>query len=214
MPRSLYVASNKHVFASSKPKFSEKVTPMSNQNRRVINFEVHPALRHGAYSGLALLPGESEAGFRKLRDGLYAEYKPNTPSLRYAVDDMTRYMWRLHHLYIYRFGEEARRRLQKTSAEFVAQAQSEFMLLSSRRVHEAKVAAEERARDELTSAWTLVELGDVLTFDYLTRELEIAERLERAIERCIKRIVLTRGVHSLTPSLSSSQSSKGNDKAA
>lgn len=187
---------------------------MNNQNRRVINFAVHPALRHGAYSGLTLLPGEDPAAFRKLRDALYEEYKPDSPSLRCAVNDMARYMWRLQHLDIYRFGEEARRRLKKTSAEFVAAAESRFMGGTSDRIREAKAAAEEHARNELTSAWTLVELGDVLTFEYLTRELEIAERLERAIERCLKRILLARGAHSLTPSLPASQSSKGVDKAA
>jgi hypothetical protein len=38
--------------------------------------ECHPALKHGAYSATALLPGENPADFRELHQCLIAELAP------------------------------------------------------------------------------------------------------------------------------------------
>ena len=37
----------------------------------------HPALKHGAYSAIAVLPGESRAEFEKLHRDLMAEFTPS-----------------------------------------------------------------------------------------------------------------------------------------
>jgi hypothetical protein len=37
---------------------------------------IPPALRHGVYSGMALLPGEDPVAFQKFRDEILAEYQP------------------------------------------------------------------------------------------------------------------------------------------
>jgi hypothetical protein len=38
---------------------------------------LHPAVKHGAYSATAVLPGESQAEFEKLHRGLVAELIPS-----------------------------------------------------------------------------------------------------------------------------------------
>ena len=38
---------------------------------------IPPALKHGAYAGTAVLPGESQAAFKKLHRGLIAEFIPS-----------------------------------------------------------------------------------------------------------------------------------------
>jgi hypothetical protein len=38
---------------------------------------VHPALKHGGYSGIALLPGEDPAAFQQLHSDLIAEFAPD-----------------------------------------------------------------------------------------------------------------------------------------
>ena len=37
----------------------------------------HPAIKHGAYSAIAVLPGESRAEFEKLHRDLMAEFTPS-----------------------------------------------------------------------------------------------------------------------------------------
>ena len=44
---------------------------------RTRNDRKHPALKHGAYSAIAVLPGESRAEFEKLRRDLVAEFTPS-----------------------------------------------------------------------------------------------------------------------------------------
>ncbi len=49
-------------------------------------------------------------------------------------------------------------------------------------------------------------MGEVLTFDHLNKELEIAERLSRQKERLLKQLMFARGVKSLSFSASASAS--------
>ena len=43
-------------------------------------------------------------------------------------------------------------------------------------------------------------MGDKVTTDYLFNELEVIDRLDALIDRCIKRLLMVRGVKSITPS--------------
>ena len=38
--------------------------------------QIPPALKHGGYSGMTLLPGEDPAAFKKLHDDLLAVFSP------------------------------------------------------------------------------------------------------------------------------------------
>ena len=73
-------------------------------------------------------------------------------------------------------------------------------------VWRAEKAAAEKATEELGSAWGLIEMGEVLTFDHLNKELEISERLSRQKERLLKQLMFARGVKSLSLSASASAS--------
>ncbi len=57
-----------------------------------------PALRHGGYSGLTLLPGEDPAAFEKHHRELIAEYHPIGCSEREIVAHFAHLMWRRQHL--------------------------------------------------------------------------------------------------------------------
>jgi hypothetical protein len=61
----------------------------------------------------------------------------------------------------------------------------------------------EKAKEELGGLYELTEIGEVATFDGLTKELEIQERLDAAINRCIKQLLMVKGVKSLTAAPSS-----------
>jgi hypothetical protein len=60
-----------------------------NQNERSPN-----ALKHGAFSGMAILPGEEEAEFQRLRVSLIGEWNPIGPTEEDAVLDIAKGLWR------------------------------------------------------------------------------------------------------------------------
>jgi hypothetical protein len=59
-------------------------------------------------------------------------------------------------------------------------------------------AAESQARNELGELYALVEMGEEATLDHLMKQLEVQDRLDAAIDRCIKRLLLVRGVKSMS----------------
>ena len=67
-----------------------------------------------------------------------------------------------------------------------------------RLVADSRRAAEEQARKELGDEYELIKIGKAATFDGLIKELEIRERLEAAIARCLKQLLLVRGVKSIS----------------
>ena len=58
----------------------------------------HPALKHGAYSAIAVLPGESRAEFEKLRRGLMAEFSPSGALEDHIVMTIAHLTWRKKNL--------------------------------------------------------------------------------------------------------------------
>ncbi|MGC1957694.1 MAG: hypothetical protein WA683_08665, partial [Pseudolabrys sp.] len=51
---------------------------------------------------------------------------------------------------------------------------------------------------ELGGIYELVEAGEASTFDGLSKELDIQERLDAAISRCLKRLLFVRGIKSIS----------------
>ena len=65
--------------------------------------------------------------------------------------------------------------------------------------HEEQMhAAEDQAQKELGEIYKLITAGDATTFDGLMKELDIQERLDAAISRCLKQLLLVRGVKSIS----------------
>lgn len=52
--------------------------------------KISPALKHGGYSGLTLLPGEDRFAFEKLRRELFDELKPQGRLEQEIVTDIAR----------------------------------------------------------------------------------------------------------------------------
>ena len=163
-----------------------------------------PALKHGAYSGMGLLPGENPAEFKKLLEDLIAELNIDGPSEHAIALKLTHVMWREQHLAIYRYAAQARKRYSEIRSELAPQRQPSVTdliggsKLDPEELRKAEKKAEKKASEELGSAWRLVEMGDVLTLEHLSKELEIAERLSRQKERLLKQLMLVRGVKSIS----------------
>jgi hypothetical protein len=64
-------------------------------------------------------------------------------------------------------------------------------------------AAEEQARQELGDVYKLIDIGEPATIDGLMKELDIKERLDGLISKCLRQLLMVRGVKSLSAASSS-----------
>lgn len=173
---------------------------------------IPPALRHGVYSGMTLLPGEDRAAFEKSHQEIIAEYNPTGRSEESIVENLCRLMWRRQNLSTYGLAECARRKSSQIYACLSPpfDPSLEFSLRQETRSPEELQALHEKADKEaqvqLGEALELVEAGDVATTDYLLNELSIIERLDQMIDRCLKQLLLVRGLKSISsPSAATSR---------
>jgi hypothetical protein len=179
----------------------------------------HPAVKHGAYSATAVLPGESRAEFEKLHRDLIAEFAPSGVLEDDIVMTIARYVWRKQNLMTLHIAKLAGSRRDAIRSEKV---NSEF---PSRWLHpaddpviyaELSRVADDQARKELGETYELIEAGRAATFDGLKEELETLERLDAAINRCLKQLLMVRGVKSVAaaPPSASPKRITGPSKAA
>jgi hypothetical protein len=61
-------------------------------------------------------------------------------------------------------------------------------------------AAEEQGRQELGDVHRLIDIGEPATIKGLMKELDIKERLDDLIFKCLKQLLMVRGVKFLSPS--------------
>ncbi len=100
---------------------SNRLTQRSTLNRareasqRPRNFR--RPLKHGAYSGMSLLPGEDPAEFEKQHKKLIAEYAPTGHHEHEIIETVARLMWRKRCLWSYGLAEFARKRLSAIELE-------------------------------------------------------------------------------------------------
>lgn len=237
-----------------------------NRLREPSQRQFRPALKHGAYSGMSLLPGEDPAEFEKLHKELVAEYAPTGQHEHEIVETIARLIWRKRCLCSYGLAESARKRysaieleqekagdtrareastkfrehcekvgnaLEQYRAEKKAKGEppsDEEMLqieaqyadpdvAAEREYHELsfklmqhpksrertaqRQAEEEKIRREMgDAAFELARISYVATTGYLMHELSIIDRIDAMIDRCLKRLLLVRGVKSISASVS------------
>jgi hypothetical protein len=102
---------------------------------------------------------------------------------------------------ILRIAELAKARRNQIANEKIPRRGTAFPLLGGidpRDEQEAYRVADEQARQELGDIHQLIEIGEPATIDGLMKELDVIERLDGMIDRCIKRLLMVRGVKSLS----------------
>jgi hypothetical protein len=157
---------------------------------------VHPALKHGAYSAMGVLPGENRAEFEKLHRELINDFSPSGAFENDVIVNMARILWRKKNLRTLSTAKFARDRY---SAIIDANVDSGFRALVDPVRHEEQMhAAEDQAQKELGEAYGFIKAGEAATLDGLTKELNIEERLDAGISRCLKQLLLVRGVKSIS----------------
>ena len=165
--------------------------------------KVHPALKHAGYSATTLLPGEDSAAFESLHRALIAEFIPVGALEEDIVADIARLTWRKQNLQTFRIAELAKERHQKIRSEKVPGADLlPFIVfdddIGSAVAREGYRAAEKQARQELGDIYQLIDIGEPAAVKGLMKELEIKERLDGLISKCLKQLLMVRGVKSLS----------------
>ena len=174
--------------------------------------KVHPALKHAGYSATTLLPGEDSAAFESLHRALIAEFIPVGALEEDIVADIARLTWRKLNLATFRIAELAKERHRKIAYEKVRGVDYDFsdndfqiddFDIDPARRRKGYRAAEQQAREELGDIYQLIDIGEPATVKGLMKELEIKERLDGLISKCLKQLLMVRGVKSLSAAPSS-----------
>jgi hypothetical protein len=167
--------------------------------------KLHPALKHGAYSATALLPGEDSAAFRELHQKIIAELAPVGALEDDIVGTIARLLWRKENLATLRIAELAREHEARIRTRILPSQFGELLDIQVARAQReaAMRAAEEQAREELGEKYELVEVGEAATVDRLLRDFGVEERLDAMIDKGLKRLLFLRGVKSLSTAPSS-----------
>ena len=154
------------------------------------------ALKHGAFSATAILPGEDPAALKELHQKLIAELTPVGALEDHIVWTIARLVWRKEHLGTLRIGELA--------LEHESRIQAQIRLDEVLEMREAAMqAADDQARKDVGANYELVEIGEVATVDRLLQDLAVEERVDAMIDKCLKRLLFLRGLKSLRPGSSS-----------
>jgi hypothetical protein len=146
------------------------------------------ALKHGGYAETILLPGEDPVAFRRLHEGLIAEYAPAGALEEHTVANIARLVWRKENLATCRRAKQVQNRASEIYCE------SEQAIRARAQLQEARA----RAQEELGDSYELVKLGHEATLSGLADVLDVEEHLDKAIDRCVKRLFHLKGLKSLT----------------
>jgi hypothetical protein len=169
---------------------------------------VPPALKHGIYSGLGLLPTESRAKFRKFRKQIFAELNLVGRLEQDIGEQIVLLEWRRQNFSTYDLVERARARLSAIRSELIPEVRYLPTLGCSdpdpenptpEEMRAAHQRADKRIRAELGAALELVELGDVATLGHLEKRLAILDRLDAMITRLYKKLGYVRAIKSMAP---------------
>jgi hypothetical protein len=177
------------------------------------------ALKHGAYSGLTLLPGENPDDFKKLHGRFVAEYAPAGPSEEDIVATMAILIWRKQNLSTYRLAEWAEEQRSAIRAKYGPRFDFETFSLgkdlrSADQIRADTKAAEEEIENVLGDALALVEMGKPVTIEQLEKDLALNDRIDGMFDRCLKRLLMVRGVKSISPAVTTAPSSARKKLAA
>src|SRR6516164_7012863 len=184
--------------------FEEGASVRKNSKR------VPPALKHGIYSGLGLLPTESRAKFRKFRKQIFAELNLVGRVEQDIGEQIVQLEWRRQNFSTYDLAERVRARRNAIRSELVPEVRYLDFPIPLRsepdpenptpeELRAAHRRANKRIQAELGAALELLEIGDVATLGHLEKRLAILDRLEAMIARLYKKLAYVRAIKSMAP---------------
>lgn len=172
---------------------------MPKQNR------MPPALKHGFYQQLGILPTEDRAAFEEFRRQIEAELRITGPAEGAIVSNLASRLWRMQNLQTYSLAEHVRTRLQEIYSQLFPSVEFPSLCKDTRTPEELAALRKEvdkKVNIELNRfPQEIVDARDTVTIDNLDKELDIAERIDSAISRSLKQLLMLRGVKSLLPTV-------------
>jgi hypothetical protein len=141
------------------------------------------ALKHGAFSKILFLPGENPAEFDKLRSGLISEYRPSGESEEETIEEIARAMWVGRRTGVYQHVKHLRIKAKRAA---------NLEAFNQHRKRFGKSPIELPQTGSVNEA--LLDLGDILSFDYLAKELEVDAKLHAKIDRLFKRLFASKAM--------------------
>jgi hypothetical protein len=158
--------------------------------------KVPPALKHGAYSKAALLPGEDPAAFEDLHRGLIAEFAPHGRMEEETVATLAQLMWRRQNLAKFEIGQ-----LSDRLAKDLRAAADENQRYENSKEDDRHISWIDKLRQpEETEEENRKRASAVEFLDLTMKQLQVEERLDAMIDRLLKRLVLVRGVKTIMSS--------------
>jgi hypothetical protein len=161
------------------------------------------ALKHGAYSEAALLPGDDPDEFKALHEGLIADFSPNGRMEEETVLSIARLTWRRQNLARFELGQlshyifETLKRVLAEESDSIRKFDKEIMAAFDKVAEVSKRAREAKGT---RPAVEVVEGWNVAVLARLMKELDVEQRLDAMIDRLLKRLLFVRGLKSITSS--------------
>jgi vacuolar-type H+-ATPase subunit I/STV1 len=152
-----------------------------------------------------------------LHRAVIAEFKPVGVLEENIVRELAHLLWRKQNLAFFRIVERARARREqiRTEAEYVINSlglelyqradadERERLDAIIDAARDRRQRAEEQIREELGDYLELTNIGEPATIEGLLKELDVKERLDSLIFKCLKQLLAVRGVKSLSSESSS-----------
>jgi hypothetical protein len=161
----------------------------------------HPAIRHGAYSRKGVLPGESLRDFKKLTDELVEKYQPSGPLEYDVVMTMAQVLWRKQNLGTLKVANKMTWRHNQILYDECQRRNIDVGYLEAYNSKDEEAAAREEA-EQVAEAKTRKRFGEKyglvdVTLEDIFESIAVEERLDAILDKCIKRLLMLKGVNSM-----------------
>jgi hypothetical protein len=186
--------------------YSRVNDPLSAQNKKPEGAQsgsLPSAIKHGGFSATTILPGESASEFEQQHREVIAELNLEGALENEIGLSLAHLLWRKKNLPIFSKAERARQRVNEIRDALLRSLNGALSKSDETDDFEEGFkkkwrAAESQAREELGESYDLVEMGEDATLEGLAKQLAIQERLDMAIDRCVRRLLFVRGLKSLS----------------
>jgi hypothetical protein len=135
-------------------------------------------------------PGKDPAEFEKLHRDLTAEFSPDGALEYRTVAEIARLVWRKENLATFHKAELVKERYRK-ELERLDLPEWEGSVAQNQ-------AAREVVREKLGNDYALFEAGPAVELKRFIEDLDVEDRLDAKIDRCLKRLLFLKGLKSVS----------------
>jgi hypothetical protein len=169
------------------------------------------ALKHGAFSGSVILPGEDPREFEQLVNAVFAEWQPSGPVEEDAARSLASAIWRKDRLGIFL---RAQRAQEAADDRWRQENLEEFPILMAKPVSPDSVRSDKKEAPVNVVDRQLVALREWITPEQFLKRMEMEQRLDAKIDRAVKRLLQVKAMKSVVGLGPQSQTTFDREKRA